>query len=506
MKPLVNKIVSQYLWYRKRVTNKMLHHAHEAQNQIFRRLIKQGQDCSYGYKHYIKDVNNYEAFKQAFPISQYEDLAPHIEEMMLGKKKLLCKDKVSWFAKSSGTSNDRSKYIPVTNNYLFKNHIKGFWDNVTFIYDQTKNAKIFQRKNLLMGGSYQPFEKNPKVFVGDITGIMIQNIPPVGRPFYTPDFQTAMIQDWDKKIERISEICKNEDVTLAAGVPTWSLLLFEKILKKTGKKNMQEVWPNMMAYVHGGVNFEPYRTQFEAYFPKPGFEFLQGYNASEGFFALQDIYGRDDMLLLVDNENFFEFIPLEAYHNGTTEAIELKDVELNKDYVMMISNNSGMWRYVVGDTLKFTTTDPYRIKVTGRTTQFLNVFGEELMIHNVERGLAEVCNQFDTIINDYTIAPRFIDGVSKGRHEWYIEFKKAPKDITSFQYELDGVIKALNSDYAAKRKNDVALECLKIIVLKKGSFENWYRSKNKFGSQHKVPRLSNDRQVVNELCALNQNV
>jgi len=499
---LINTLVSQYLKLRKHKTNKMRYHAVQSQAQILKKIIKHGKGCSYGYDHYIQEVETASDFRQAIPVNQYTDLAPFIKRMMKGEKKLLCASPVKWFAKSSGTTDDRSKYIPVTNDYLFKNHIKGNWDMVTFIYDQTKDAQIFHRKNLLMGGSYKPWKGNPNVFVGDITGIMVQNIPPVGRPYYTPDFETAMIEDWDTKIEKISEICAYQDVTLAAGVPTWSLILFEKMIQNTGKAHMQEVWPNAIAYVHGGVNFEPYRKQFEAYFPEPGFQFLQGYNASEGYLALQDVYGRDDMLLLVDNENYFEFIPLVAYQNGLRKSISLADVETDINYVLLMSNTSGMWRYVIGDTVKFTSINPFRIKVTGRTTQFLNVFGEELIVDNVEMALAKVCKEYKVLVSDYTVAPKFMRVDSKGRHDWLIEFIVTPNDVQAFARAIDDELQKLNSDYAAKRKANVALECLQITSLPKGSFENWYRSKGKFGSQNKVPRLSNNRNIISELLSL----
>ena len=350
-----------------------------------------------------------------------------------------------------------------------------------------------------MGGSIQKYIQNPNVEIGDITGIMIKNIPPIGRPFYSPDFETALISDWDQKIDLMTDICGNADITLAAGVPTWSMVLFDRILQKAGKKNMLEVWPNAMAYVHGGVNFEPYRSTFEQYFPSPVFQFLQGYNASEGYLALQDVFGRDDMLLLVDNENYFEFIPYTSYLKGNMDAIRLEDVSVNINYVILISNASGMWRYVIGDTIKFTSLHPFRVKVTGRTKQFINAFGEELMVENVEAALSSVCKKSNVVITDYTIAPKYMDSNTKGRHEWLVEFYLPPENISDFTIMLDYVLQELNSDYKAKRSGDLALECLHIQALPNGTFEKWYRSKNKYGAQHKVPRLSNDRKLFTEL-------
>ena len=504
MKSLINKVVYQYLRLRKRKADQMRYDALTLQKKVFKKILSNGKNTKYGYERFIQDVKDYKSFQESIPINTYEDLEPYIKEMMLGAKKVLTADSVKWFAKSSGTTNSKSKYIPVTKPYLFNNHIKGNWDAVTFIYEQMPDAQIFSRKNLLMGGSIEPYHLNPDKIVGDITGIMIKHIPPIGRPFYTPDFDTALMKNWDEKIEKMAHIVMNEDVHLVAGVPTWSIVLFNRILEITGKKNMLEIWPNAFAYVHGGVNFNPYKQQFEKYFPDPSFKFLQGYNASEGYIALQDVFDRDDMLLLCDNENFFEFIPLEDYHKGQYKAISLEDVELGVNYALVMSNSSGLWRYLIGDTISFTSISPPRIQVTGRTKQYINAFGEELMVHNVENALGKTSLKHRVQIKEYTIAPYFLTAKDKGRHDWYIEYIREPENLEQFTSDLDQELQNENSDYEAKRQKDLALTKLCIHVLPKGTFESWYRSKGKFGSQNKVPRLSNDRTVAEEILKINK--
>lgn len=504
MKSLINKAVYQYLRLRKRKADQMRYNALPLQKKILNKILKKGKKTSYGYERSIQNVTGYKSFQKAIPINTYEDLEPYINDMMMGAKKVLTSEPVKWFAKSSGTTNSKSKYIPVTKSYLFNNHIKGNWDAVTFIYEQMPDAQIFSRKNLLMGGSIEPFHLNPEKIVGDITGIMIKHIPPIGRPFYTPDFDTALMKNWDDKIEKMARIVIKEDVNLVAGVPTWSIVLFNRMLELSGKNNMLEIWPNARAYVHGGVNFNPYRQQFENYFPDPNFKFLQGYNASEGYIALQDVFGRDDMLLLCNNENFFEFIALEDYHKGYYNAIGLEEVKLGVNYALVMSNTSGMWRYLIGDTICFTSLSPYRVQVTGRTKQYINAFGEELMVHNVESALGKLSSKYNVQIKDYTIAPFYINSNQKGRHDWFIEFIKEPENIEHFTLDLDQELQNVNSDYEAKRQKDIALTKLCVHILPQGTFESWYRSKGKFGSQNKVPRLSNDRTVVEEILKINK--
>jgi len=506
MKSLVNTAVRQYLKFKKPRVRDLRYEAVKLQSVILQQIIKQGSQTVYGKNHHLNKLRSQKDFQSAVPVNSYEDLEPLIKRTMMGEQNLISSEKINWFAKSSGTTNSKSKYIPVSKKYLFNNHIQGNWDAVSFIYEQIPGAEIFSRKNLLMGGTIEAYSHNPNVMVGDITGIMIKHIPAIGRPFYTPDFDTALMKNWDEKIEKMAKIVSAEDVHLVAGVPTWSIVLFNKILEVTGKSNILDVWPNAIAYVHGGVHFGPYKAQFKNYFPSESFKYLEGYNASEGYIALQDDFNRDDMLLLCGNENYFEFIELEGYQKGKTNCISLEDVELGKVYVLIMSNASGLWRYTIGDTVRFTSLSPYRIQVAGRTKQFINAFGEELMVHNVESALSKVCTKLDIVINDYTIAPYYMDGLSKGRHDWFVEYIKPPNDPIVFSNLLDQELQNVNSDYEAKRFKDLALSKLCIHELPQGTFEKWYRKKDKFGSQNKVPRLSNDRQIIEELLELERPV
>ncbi len=499
MRDIYNKVIQKYMEYRYPQVDKMRTDPMEYQRKILSRIIKEGVDTEYGEKYCAKEIHTYQDFKEAIPLVQYEDLAEDIERMMLGERRILCKSRVKWFAKSSGTTNNRSKYIPVTKKYLFQNHIKGNWDAVTFVHKGFPDSKIFSRKNLLMGGSLEKYEKNPEVTLGDISAIMVTNIPPVGRPFYTPDFKTALIPDWEKKIDLMADICSKESVHIIAGVPTWSMVLFDKILEKTGKRNMLEVWPESIAYFHGGVSFDPYRKQFSKYFPGDQIKYYEVYNSSEGFFGLQDIAGRDDMLLLTNNENFFEFNPLEDYLAGIDNSVNVSEVQTGVTYVIVVSNTSGLWRYVNGDTIQFTSTFPHRIKIMGRTSQCINVFGEELMVSNTDKALEYCCAQTGSEIKEYTVAPKFMEQRERGRHEWLIEFSKAPSDVDAFAENLDRRLQELNSDYAAKRFKGLALENLSITKVPTGVFDEWFRSRGKYGGQNKVPRLSNNRVLYNEI-------
>ena len=499
MRDYFNKLVQKYMEYRYSGADQMRTEPGVLQENMFKTLLPELRSTEYGFNHVANDIQSYEDFKAALPLVSYEDLADDIHRMMLGERRILCKSDVRYFAKSSGTSNNRSKYIPVTKRYLFQNHIRGNWDAVTFVHRDNSDSKIFSRKNLLMGGSFEAFPENKNVIVGDISAIMVNNIPPVGRPFYTPDFETALIPDWEKKIELMSEICTQESIQILAGVPTWSMVLFDRILEKTKKKNMLEVWPEAIAYFHGGVSFDPYREQFSKYFPGDQIKYYEVYNASEGFFALQDIPGRDDMLLLSNNENFFEFNPLSAHLKGEDACVRIAEVEVGVTYVLVISNKSGLWRYVNGDTIAFSSVSPPRIKIIGRTSQYINAFGEELMVSNTDKALRHCCSKLGCSIKEYTVAPSYLERGKRGYHDWLIEFVEAPQDLNDFAQILDTHLQELNSDYAAKRFKDLALENLKVHTLQPGVFNNWFRSRGKYGGQNKVPRLSNDRKLFEEI-------
>lgn len=500
MRKIFNKVIGVYLERRFKQIENFMKNPHEVQERLFRYLVSEGSATEYGVQHGINKVKDKYDFANTLPITDYEDLKPYIERMMMGEKSILWPGQVSWYSKSSGTTSDKSKYIPVSHENLKNGHIKSSWDVVTLLYHSKPDSMVFAHKNLVMGGSVSSYEKFPETKVGDISGVMLENMPAIGRPFYTPDFQTAVMANWDEKIEKMVEICSKENVTMFGGVPTWTIVLFRKILEATGKKNMKEVWPEVQTYVHGGVSFEPYREQFKQFLPFEDMNYVEVYNASEGYFAIQDDSNSNDMLLLLDNGSYYEFIPMTVWGTDEQKAIPLSEVEMDVNYAIVISTTSGLWRYQPGDTVKFTSTSPYKIKITGRTKHFINVFGEELMVANTEKALAMTCRELHAAIADYTVAPIFIEGVDgKGGHEWAIEFETLPDNLASFTTLLDKNLQRVNSDYEAKRYKDMALTELKLNTVPKGTFVSWLKAKGRFGAQTKIPRLSNSRDFLEKI-------
>jgi hypothetical protein len=499
MKGLVNKSFSWFFQRRYKYVEKYLNNPHRIQAVELQNLLQAAKNTVYGKKYHFASIKDYNHFSERLPVCDYEDLKPYIRRMMLGERDVLWPGIIEWYSKSSGTTSDKSKYIPVTPKNLKHCHIKGGWDSMTFLYHQHPDLKIFGSKNLVMGGSIAPYHENPKTKIGDVSAIMLNHLPFYTRPFYTPDFETALSPNMEEKINKMAQIVPQEDVTMIGGVPTWVVVLFRKILEQTGKDNILEVWPNLKVYMHGGVSFKPYREQFRQFLPREDFIYQEIYNASEGFFAAQDDMDEDGMALFLDNGMYFEFIPSGEWEKEKPMPIPLEAVEEGKNYAIVISTNSGLWRYVPGDTVMFTSTKPYRIKVTGRTKHFINAFGEEVMVENTDAALAATCRETGAIATEYTVCPVYFNNGSKGGHEWLIEFEKEPSNLESFSIILDNNLKKLNSDYEAKRYKDMALERLQIQILPKGTFFQWLRSKGKFGGQHKIPRLSNHREYVEEI-------
>jgi len=500
MKQIFNKMVSLYLDRRYHQIEYFMNHPHEVQERVFGGLLSQGKLTEYGERNHFKEIKNQVDFANRVPLTTYEDLKEDISRMMHGEKSVLWPGQIKWFSKSSGTTNDKSKFIPVSSTNLRFNHIKGSWDVVTLLYHNDPNSQVFAEKNLVMGGSVSPFDPYPTTRFGDISGIMVENMPAVGRPFYTPDFETALLQNWDEKIERMVRICSEENVTMFGGVPTWTIVLFRKILEYTGKRNILEVWPEVQTYVHGGVAFGPYKEQFKQFLPTDDFNYIEVYNASEGYFAIQNDLSDEGMLLLLDNGIYYEFISMADFGSDREHAVPLAGVKLGVNYAMVITTNSGLWRYLPGDTIEFVSLDPYRIKITGRTKHFINVFGEEVMVSNTDTALTKTCQEFNVQVVEYTVGPVFMEGEDgKGGHEWAIEFIKPPEDHENFAKRLDENIQKVNSDYEAKRYKDMALVSLKLNVLESGTFQKWLESKGKWGGQNKVPRLSNDRLYLQQL-------
>ncbi|MCB9289135.1 MAG: GH3 auxin-responsive promoter family protein [Lewinellaceae bacterium] len=500
MRKWINKAFKWYYRQRYKGIRHFMEHPHEVQRSLLKNLLEATKHTEWGRAHGYRSIRTPEQYAERVPVQDYESLKPFIDRMMHGEKDVLWSGQVRWFSKSSGTTSDRSKFIPVTSQNLKKCHIRGTWDTMALFYHNRPDARQFESKNMIMGGSLYRFAPYPRTMIGDVSAIMTYNMPIVGRPFFFPDIKTALLDDWEIKLEKLARAAADrEDMAMIGGVPTWTVVLFRRILEITGKKHMLEVWPRFQGYIHGGVSFLPYRKQFEAFLPSPDISYQEIYNASEGYFAIQDDFSSDDMLLLLNNGIYYEFLPMEEWDREDPSAVPLSDVEKGKNYALVISTNSGLWRYTPGDTVMFTSTYPYKIKVTGRTKQFVNAFGEEVMVENTDQALALACQQTGAIVAEYTVAPIYFKGSGKGGHEWLVEFEKEPPNLKDFIRRLDKNLQLVNSDYEAKRSKDIALEELCLHPLPRGTFHSWMRARGKFGGQHKVPRLANHRKYVEEI-------
>ncbi len=479
---------------------------HETQQSIFDALIESGKDTEWGRQHHFASIQSPQNFADKIPLQDYESLKPFIHRMMEGEKDILWPGVIRMFSKSSGTTNDKSKFIPVSNEGFRDCHIRGTWDTMTIMYHNKPDCKIFSGKNFLMAGNHNYYKPNSKTIYGDVSALMVRNMPKVARPFFEPDFDIVLRDDWESKIELMVDVAISEEVApmirMVGGVPTWVIVFFRHILERSGKSNILEVWPNFEAYIHGGVNIGPYRDQLRQLLPSDEVIFLEVYNASEGYFGSQLDVKEDDMLLLLDNGVYYEFLPSEEWGKESPKTIGLAEVEVGKNYALVISTNSGLWRYQIGDTIMFTNTDPYKFRITGRVQQYINVFGEEVMVANTDKAIAQTCEEMKVNTREYTVAPIFFSEGGKGGHEWLIEFEDKPADVEAFGRLLDQNLRAINSDYDAKRYKDMALEQLRLNVLPKGTFFNWLRSKGRYGNQSKVPRLSNERKFVEEILKL----
>jgi hypothetical protein len=462
-------------------------------------IVAKGSDSEYGRRFGLRSGMSYQDFSQAAPVTHYEDIANEVHRMMHGEEDVLWPGSTSWYAKSSGTTNQKSKFIPVNKENLHSCHIAAAWDVMALIYDKVPDAQMFSEKSLLVGGSLENLSTYPSTRYGDISAILIDRMPGVGRPFYTPDFETALLPDWDEKIEKIAQQSAKENVVMIGGVPTWNIVLFRRILEITGKSNLLEVWPNLQAYNHGGVSFTPYRTIFEELIPDPDFVYQEIYNASEGFFAIQDRKTEEGMALLLNHGMFFEFIPSSEWEKPYPKSSPIWEVEVGVNYAIVVTNNAGLWRYIPGDTVKFTSTEPYRIVITGRTKHFINAFGEEVMVANTDQALALACEETGALASEYTVGPVYFSDQGRGGHEWLIEFESLPCSLEYFAQVLDNKLQELNSDYQAKRYKSMALELPRLSTVPRGGFERWLRKNKTMGAQVKMPRLSNDREVLDSV-------
>ncbi|CAM3817369.1 MULTISPECIES: GH3 auxin-responsive promoter family protein [Flavobacterium] len=496
--PIINSIASWLLKKRIHQIELFIKYPNEVQEELLFSLIKSAENTVIGKKYEFSTIKNYNTFSERIPVSTYEELEPLIEQTRKGAQNVFWNTPIKWFAKSSGTTNAKSKFIPVSQEALDLCHYKASKDLLCLYLNNNEESQMFTGKSLRLGGSKQLYENN-NTFFGDLSAILIDNMPIWAEFSSTPSNKTSLMGDWETKLPAIINETKIENVTSLAGVPSWLMVLLNKTLEETGKNNILEIWPNAEVYFHGGVSFDPYREQYKKLFPKDNFRYYEIYNASEGFFAIQDQNDSNELLLMLDYGIFYEFIPMDTFGTLNQRVIPLNDVELNKNYALVITTNSGLWRYLIGDTIRFTSINPYRIIVSGRTKHHINVFGEELMVENTDKAIAKTCCELNCEVIDYTVAPIFMENKEKGAHEWIIEFKSKPDSIETFSYKLDKNLQFLNSDYEAKRFNNMTLNPIKVNVARNNLFYDWLKDNDKLGGQHKIPRLSNERKYLDEL-------
>lgn len=496
--PVFNSLASWMLKQRIHQIELFMKYPNEVQGELLMNLIRSSENTFLGNKYDYASIHSYTTFAERVPVSTYEEIQPLIERTRNGEQNVFWESPIKWFAKSSGTTNAKSKFIPVSFEALEDCHYKAGKDLLCMYLNNNENSEMFLGKSLRLGGSSQIHENN-NTFFGDLSAILIENMPLWAEFSSTPNNKISLMNDWESKLSSIIKEVRYENVTSFAGVPSWMLVLLNRLLEETGKGNLLELWPNLEVYFHGGVSFEPYREQYQKILPKKDFKYYEIYNASEGFFAIQDMNNSHDLLLMLDYGIFYEFIPMDTFGTPNQKTIRLSQVELFKNYAIVITTNSGLWRYMIGDTIRFTSLEPYRIRVTGRTKHHINVFGEEIMVENTDQAITQACKITHSEIVDYTVAPVFMKDKEKGAHEWMIEFKTKPQDMILFQKILDETLQSLNSDYEAKRHNNMTLNPLVINVAREKLFYEWLKENNKLGGQHKIPRLSNERDYLEQL-------
>ena len=499
----INSILT---WVMKKRIHQMelfMKYPNEVQDEMLKRLLHTARPTEFGAQYNFDEILNYDDFRNRVPIHTYEDFFPYIQRLMRGEQNILWPTPIKWFSRSSGTTNARSKFIPVSQEALDECHFKGGKDLLSIYVNNFPETKIFNGKGLGLGGSLQPnnFDVTNSSHYGDVSAVIMQNLPVWAQLIRTPSLEVALLNDWEEKIVKLAEETVTENVTSISGVPTWTVLLLQHILNKE-KKPIMEVWPNLEVFFHGAVAFQPYRQLFNALIPNPHMRYWETYNASEGFFGIQDQTNSEEMLLMLDYGIFYEFLPVEDADQEGARAISLDEVEIGKNYAMIISTNAGLWRYNIGDTVKFTSKSPYRIKISGRVKHYINAFGEEIIIENAETAITRACEMTGAIIDNFTAAPIYLEKGKRGGHEWLIEFKTQPRSLEEFSGVLDETLRKINSDYDSKRAHDLALIAPKIRSMKEGTFYSWMKMKGKLGGQHKVPRLSNSREIVDEILAM----
>lgn len=500
---LINSVISWVMKKRIHQIELFIKYPNEVQTELLKKLLTTARNTEWGKEYDFKTLNSPAQFAARIPVQDYESHKPAVERLRRGEQNICWPTEIKWFAKSSGTTNDKSKFIPVSQEALEECHFKGGKDLLSIYCNMHDDTRLFAGKAIAMGGSHQILEVNNEVYYqGDLSAILIQNLPGWVEFLRTPNLSIALMDDWESKIEMMASETMQHDVTNISGVPSWTLLLFKRVLELSGKDNILEVWPNFELFIHGGVSFLPYRDQFHKILPSDSVNYLETYNASEGFFGIQDRDRANDMLLMLDYGIYYEFIPPEQVGREYPETITLDQVQTGVSYAMVITTNAGLWRYLIGDTVIFTSVDPYRIRISGRTRHFINAFGEEVIIENTEKALAIACNRSNAVVSEYTAAPIFLTGQSRGAHEWIIEFEKPPADLSYFTSALDTALKSLNSDYEAKRYHDLMLTEPVVRVVPPNTFYRWMRQRGKLGGQNKVPRLYNERKYVDEIMAI----
>ncbi len=498
---LINSIMTWVMKKRMHDIELFMKYPVEVQDELFTKLITRGKDTAFGREYDFKSIRNLEEYRNRVPIQKYEELFPYIKRIMQGEQQVLWPSEITWFAKSSGTTNARSKFIPVSPEALEDCHFKGGKDLISIYVNNYPESRMFTGKGLAIGGSHQINEYDPgeNSYYGDVSAVIMKNLPLWAQIIRTPSLDVALMDKWEEKIEKMARITMEQNVTSLSGVPTWTILLIQRILELKNTDNLIDVWPNLEVFFHGAVAFTPYRNLFQHLIPNSNMRYVETYNASEGFFGIQDQKGSTELLLMLDYGIFYEFIPFEDIDKENPRVVGLDEVQTGKNYAMLITTNAGLWRYSIGDTVVFTSVKPYRIKISGRTKHFINAFGEELIIENAESAITDACKKTNAIIDNFTAAPVFFDDKNQGRHEWVIEFRKRPDDPDTFNKTLDARLREINSDYDAKRYKDMALIEPLIHHVPEGTFYSWMKKRNKLGGQHKVPRLSNNREYVESI-------
>ena len=501
----ITPVVRKFLTHRMRSIERYTDHAEDIQRGVLRRLVNAAEHTAYGKAFQFDKIRLYENFAQRVPLNDYDSLKPYIERMRHGEPDVLWKGHVHWFAKSSGTTHDKSKFIPVSPRGLKHIHYKGGTDSVAiYLHRHNPESRLFEGKALILGGSHQPDANLPQSLAGDLSAILLENTSSFVNHFRVPSKPTALLSDFEQKRLKIAEETVGQNVTHLSGVPSWMMGVIRTVLEKTGASTLDEVWPNLEVFFHGGVAFTPYREQYRRIIPSERMHYVETYNASEGFFGIQDLPDNPGLLLMLDYDVFYEFIPVEEVGKAQPRIIPLWEVEPHRNYAMVITTSCGLWRYQIGDTVRFDSVRPYRFRISGRTKCFINAFGEELMVDNAEQGLDRACRLTGAEVEEYTAAPVFMDSEGHCRHQWVVEFRKQPASVEAFADALDAALKELNSDYEAKRYKDLTLQRPEIVVARQGLFNDWLKSRGKLGGQHKVPRLANDRNIIEQVLLLNK--